>query len=586
MATSSAKENQIPTLKTIEAALNLTDAKKESLKKAYDELQSHSSLLSSSSSDAFSLSWSDLDSHFSTRQTDLTRRFHLLQSRGPDSGRQNCGPIEAEAGTASLPVQDPSSSFSNRPNLDDGALVPNDVKEPGSAMQVSPEVGVGGPSPARPELIPFCEKLDGKGLRDYISDHAKERIAIRAELASAMNVGSDPGSMVLNAMEGFYPAALASKGDKDPELYRLRKSCLDLLEVLVYVKPNISDEVRERAKQLALEWKGKVSLSGESPSEALAFLSLLAAYGLRDQFDVGELVVYVVVIAKFKQAITLCRDIGLGEKTAVIVQKLIDGGKQPLAVKFIFEFGLTDKFEAVPLLKAYLTECRKSTDQACNDGKIPAKTKNEAKSKEVSALNSVLQVIDEHKLQSEYPRTEIEKRIEMLQKQKTYGKQTTPSSATKPQQQQQQQQPKKKKQMQAKKQFQAKKQQHYQQHNGNKRPRTNGPTLPMGAPGSTVPTSYHQPHLQPTGLYRAAGAYGMVNASPPIPHYAGSYAGQYGAGVGFPGNPNPAAPSAAQQYPSESQIAPGYYGGGQAAAGYYDGYGGYPPQHHQTYYPQ
>ncbi|CAI0437410.1 unnamed protein product [Linum tenue] len=582
MAIALANTDQIPTLKTIEAALKLTDAKKENLKKAYDELQRHSS------SAAFSLSWSDLDSHFSSHQADLTRRFSLVQSHGlalprqgvgpssSDSGQQNGGPIEAEAGRD---------------------LVANGVEEekagvdsdPGSAMRVSPEVG--GPSPARAELVLFCEKLDGKGLRDYISDHAKERIEIRAELASAIHVSSDPGSMVLNAMEGFYPGNSASKGDKDPELYRLRKSCLDLLDVLVDIKPNVSDEVRESAKQLALEWKGKVSLSGESPSESLAFLSLLAVYGLRDQFDVGELVVYFVVIARFKQAITLCRDIGLGDKTAVLVQKLIDGGKQPLAVKFVFEFGLTDKFEAVPLLKAYLTECRNSTNQACKDGKIPIKTQNEAKSKEVSALKSVLQVIDEHKLQSEYPRTEIEKRMETLQKQKTDGKQATPSSATKPQQQQQQQQQaKKKKQVQAKYQPQAKKQQHHQQHYGNKRLRTNGPALPMVASGSTVQRPFHQPHLQPTGLYHAAGAYGMVNASPPIPRYGGSYAGQYGfagAGVGLPGNPNPAAAAAvaAQQYPSESQMAPGFYNGGQAAAGYYDGYG-YPPQHHQSYYPQ
>jgi hypothetical protein len=60
---------------TILAALKCTNAKKEHLKKAFDELQSHSSGLS-----VFSLTWSDLNAHFIALQNSLTERFHLLES--------------------------------------------------------------------------------------------------------------------------------------------------------------------------------------------------------------------------------------------------------------------------------------------------------------------------------------------------------------------------------------------------------------------------------------------------------------------------------------------------------------------------
>jgi aminoglycoside phosphotransferase family enzyme len=43
---------------------------------------------------------------------------------------------------------------------------------------------------------------------------------------------------------------------------------------------------------------------------------LLVAYNLEKEFDVGELVDYFVIVARFRQAVVLCRAVDLGEKTA------------------------------------------------------------------------------------------------------------------------------------------------------------------------------------------------------------------------------------------------------------------------------
>lgn len=54
---------------------------------------------------------------------------------------------------------------------------------------------------------------------------------------------------------------------------------------------------------------------------------------------------------------------------ADLIQKLIDNGKQLLAVKYIFAFDLIDKYPPVPLLKTYLDESKQMAKKVCKDGK-------------------------------------------------------------------------------------------------------------------------------------------------------------------------------------------------------------------------
>ncbi|CAK7348286.1 unnamed protein product [Dovyalis caffra] len=538
------KDPQITILKTIEAALKLIDTKRDNLKKAYDDLQSHPSHLLSSSS--FSLSWVDLDSHFSSVQDNLTRRFHLLQS--------STEPLHSVATRRALSgATGQDSPSSSKPPCLDSEATRSKLKR--STTQTSNTV-----DPARSDLMSLCEKMDVKGLKNYMKQNANRRGEIRDKLSGAMSVAPDPGALVLDAMEGFYSSKANSKGDKDIELCRLRRTCLDILEALAKNKPTLSMEVKARAKKLALEWKAKVTLNGESPLEALGFLHLLVAYNLKNEFDVDELVDYFVVVARFKQAIVLCRAIDLGEKTSDLIQKLIDSGKRFLAVKFIFEFGLVDKFQPVPLLKAHLQESNKFTKKVCRDGKSPIHTKNEARSREVNALKSALELIDEYKLGSEYPRMDLEKRIEMLEKQKAENK-SPAASADNKSPQQQKHQPKK------------------QQQAGNKRPRTSAAAAVENSIVASHPLipPFQQSHLQPAGLLPAAGPYGLVGSILPTIPYAGPPAHPYGlarADMGFPGNP-----SSAHQYFPESHMPSSFYDRAAAYGGY-----GLPPKYHPGYY--
>ncbi|KAL2473100.1 FRIGIDA-like protein 1 [Forsythia ovata] len=65
----------LTTVQSISTALNLIDTKKGNLKRAFQELQSHSSSLTS-----FTFTWSDLNSYFTSIQSDLILEFSTLQS--------------------------------------------------------------------------------------------------------------------------------------------------------------------------------------------------------------------------------------------------------------------------------------------------------------------------------------------------------------------------------------------------------------------------------------------------------------------------------------------------------------------------
>lgn len=423
---------------------------------------------------------------------------------------------------------------------------------------------------ARPELKALCENMDGNGLRKYINDNPKERELIRLELPDAIRVAPDPGLMVLEAVEGFYGVNSHLKGNKNPELCGFRRACVLLLEVLMGINVDIGSEVREKAKTVAFEWKQKVKLDEESSFEALGLLHLVAAYGLGCEFEKNDLVEYFVIVAKYRQSTLLCKVIGLGDKVQDLVQKLIDNGKHLLAVKYVFELQLTSKYPPVPILETYVKESNKIAMKICEDGKNSLKSQNEATAKEIGALKAVIKVIEERKLESEYPKGTLEKRIEQLEKQKANRKRPAPAPAAKPQQQQRN-----------------------PQQGGKKRSR---PTASVGhsppslsCVNSTVPL-VQQPHIQPAGLMpdnsaaylnTAPGPYSLVGSSPAVAPYAGSSAGLYGltgGPMGFPGSSNHAT---SHFYNPEQHMPSGHYDRSTAYGGY-----GVPPQYQSSYYPQ
>ncbi|XP_077217433.1 truncated FRIGIDA-like protein 1 [Tasmannia lanceolata] len=359
---------------SISAAIKSIPSKKESLRKAFQELQSHSSSFAS-----FTLQWEDLETHIDSMSKSFESRLKDLESKDK---------------------QNPPLKKSENPE--------NPSKKPEeSSSEAIP----------RPELKSFCENMDGKGIRSFIIENKKQLFTLRNEIGPALRFASDPAKMVLDAMDGFYSLDPKSKRDKDMELGSIRKTSILLLERLLMISPEIKNDEKERAKNLAVEWKGKISPGGENPLEVFAFLQLLVSYGLVSLFDVDELLDLAVFIHRRKQ-IDFIRALDFTEKVPDFIQKLVSKGKQLDAVNFVYAFELVNKFPPVPLLKAYLKESEKVAEEIRKEGNYSTRVQNEAKAKEIAALKAVIKSIEEHKLESEFSTEDLEKRISQLEQQK------------------------------------------------------------------------------------------------------------------------------------------------------------------------
>ncbi|XP_008780981.2 truncated FRIGIDA-like protein 1 [Phoenix dactylifera] len=276
----------------IEAAIKSIPEKKESLRKALEALRSYSFA-------SFTVEWKDLDDHISAIEKSLQERFKDLQAKEPPRA----------AGAASSPPE--------------AKTTPAAAEEP----EATP----------RPELKSLCVAMDSRGLRSFLSERRKDFSAVRNELTPAIRAASDPAKLVLDAMEGFYPPK--SKGEKDGETQMIRKACVNLLERVQVIAPEIKPAVRVQAKKLAMEWKGKMADSGgENGLEAMGLLQLIVSYSLVSEFEVDEILDLLVIACRRKQTVHLCKSLGFTERIPDLIQKLNSRGKQLDSVKFVYAF--------------------------------------------------------------------------------------------------------------------------------------------------------------------------------------------------------------------------------------------------------
>lgn len=270
------------------------------------------------------------------------------------------------------------------------------------------------------------------GLHRFISDNRKNLAAIKEEIPVALRAAVDPGGFVLDSVNGFYNLV---DGKTDANLLGQRRTCIMLMECLSVMLEDvgdvsgvISENVKERAKGIAGEWKPKLDgidldASNGNSLEAHAFLQLVATFGIDGCFVKDDLVKLVPMVARRRQTADLCRFLGLSEKMPGVIEVLVNSGRHIDAVNLAFAFELTHQFSPVSLLKSYLTESRRVPSPTKSGNLSPAQ--NDVSERELSALKSVIKCIEEHKLEDQYPVAPLQKRILQLEKAKADKKRAT-----------------------------------------------------------------------------------------------------------------------------------------------------------------
>ncbi|XP_027346032.1 FRIGIDA-like protein 3 [Abrus precatorius] len=284
-----------------------------------------------------------------------------------------------------------------------------------------------------PELTHFCEQMDAKGLLSYIMENKKNLSVIRGEISVALKSATDPARLVLDLLEGFYPTneTIQLKDKMGAALQGMRKSCIIILEamatLLARADPGadhlLNPETKQQAKAIADEWRPKLARADTDAAngnslEAEAFLQLISTFRIASEFDEEELCKLVLAVAQLRQAPELCRSIGLIHKMPVVVESLINNGKQIAAVHFIHAFQLQESFAPVPLLKLYLKNRRRNSQVKTGNVRDIASAKNDANAQELAALKTVIKCIEEYKLESDYPLDTLRKRVTQLEKSK------------------------------------------------------------------------------------------------------------------------------------------------------------------------
>lgn len=447
---------------SVATLLESTNSKIQQLQKAFAELESHRAV-------TLNLKWKQIEEHFHGLEKSLKRRFTELEDQEKEfemktvqaqqtlEKRRAAVMAKEEAslvrlqekrdvavtaianvlgkhknGHESVPVntEEQSGALMSDEKVKPPECEEDDVKtlfENGDVKLLS-----------NPQLAKFCEEMDANGLHKFISDNRKNLASIKEEIPIALKAACDPGGLVLDSLSGFYITESSNlDGKKDANLLGLRRTCIMLMECLSILLVNldsntvskvISENVKNRAKIIAQEWKPKLDdldldVSNGNSLEAHAFLQLVATFGIDSDFVHDDLSKLIPMVSRRHQTADLCRFLGLSDKMPGVIDVLVNSGRHIDAVNLAFAFELTHQFSPVSLLKSYLADAIKSpTVKSGNSSPTP---QNDVSERELSALKAVTKCIEEHKLEDQYPVDPLQKRIAELEKAKADKKRAT-----------------------------------------------------------------------------------------------------------------------------------------------------------------
>ncbi|XP_062210202.1 inactive FRIGIDA-like protein 2 [Phragmites australis] len=271
----------------------------------------------------------------------------------------------------------------------------------------------------------LCSAMDGSGLRGYLTEHRDELREPAHDLDAALLVAPDPGLLVLSAAAGFCraPPEEAKSGGDVKVSCRMLIGLLDRLRA-IGVKP--SPEAREEARAVAADWKRGKRIGTEVmfKQETFAFLLLVGVFRLVDDVGgAGEVLDLIVSIASRERAVDAFVSLGLDlhEHMPVLIQKMIQKGKQLEAVKFIQALNLVQKYPLLPVLRSYINDAALAGKMIRIRGDGLA-SHNAADAKERMLLGTLQKFIKEQNLEELPILEEANKRMAQLEQQKAERK--------------------------------------------------------------------------------------------------------------------------------------------------------------------
>lgn len=338
--------------------MDSTASKIQQLQKAFAELESHRAV-------TLNLKWKQLEEHFHGLQKSLKRRFteleeqekvfdiKIVDSKETLEKRKAAVVAKEQASLQRLQekrdvavstiltaIQKHEIPFSVDSGVTNGE---NQFEVPVTDEKITDTLEVKGNMDGMkrsvenmnvevksyPELVKLCQEMNSEGLHKFISDNRKNLAALREDIPIALKAATDPASLVLDSLKGFYGTDVPTvDAKKDSNLLGLRRTCIMLMECLSSLFINldaysfsaiISENAKERAKVIAEYWNPKLNdldadASNGNSLEAHAFLQLLATFDINSHFDQESLSKLIPMVSRRRQTAELCRFLGLSDK--------------------------------------------------------------------------------------------------------------------------------------------------------------------------------------------------------------------------------------------------------------------------------
>ncbi|KAL7595204.1 hypothetical protein Lser_V15G29848 [Lactuca serriola] len=273
-------------------------------------------------------------------------------------------------------------------------------------------------------------RMDSKGLIKYLLAKRKESVQVRADINTATEEAVDLPELVLEAVEDF--VELKVSGTKVVGMADRRWACGILIQAGLPLLPYgeslaIGRSTKDRAIRVLEIWKGILGggegSGGVGSGEATMFLQMVIGFGLKHKFDDEYLRQLVVEFAGRREMAKLAVALGYGDdEMREIIKELVKAERDIEAVYFSFESGLTEEFPPIPLLKSGIKNYQKNTSK-----EVPSW---DDILNEMSVVLKIIKCIEDHKLESQFSRDNLQNRYNELEKMKAASKKAAPPPAS------------------------------------------------------------------------------------------------------------------------------------------------------------
>ncbi|GMQ03348.1 hypothetical protein CsSME_00049180 [Camellia sinensis var. sinensis] len=244
-----------------------------------------------------------LTDHFSSLEQSLSQKSKTLDSQ-----------IEAFDANTKQTLESLQNRENSIPERESAAAARIEEQKEAAISEIEKAEGGGGERSLSEVLRMCCRRMDSKGLVRFLLAKRKESVALRAEIAAAVEESVDAMRLVLDTVEEFVEMKVEGKvGMADR-----RWACGMLIQVAVpLVEPGGGGN--------GGKWRGVMGggESGVGAGEATMFLQMVVGFGLKEKFEEEYLRKLVVEFAARRDMAKLAVALGFGDKMKVYIHMKI-----------------------------------------------------------------------------------------------------------------------------------------------------------------------------------------------------------------------------------------------------------------------